>query len=81
MEALVDAFAKDRPRWSRTLLITVMAMFLLTFTATWFPGGRDWFYILQPVSAFLFFIERLLHSWPMRNESVVSDAARYGHAA
>ena len=60
--ALVDSFAMDRPKWSRALLMGVMGMFLLTFITTWFPGGRDWFYILQPVSALVFLAERLLRS-------------------
>ncbi len=58
--ALVDSFAAHRSAWSRYTLVTVMAMFVATFVATWFPGGRDWLYILQPLSAVLFFAERLL---------------------
>jgi len=63
--ALVDAFYFARPTWSRATLVLVMAMFLTTFMATWFPGGRDWFYVLQPISAVLFFVERLLRSSPV----------------
>jgi hypothetical protein len=44
--------------------VAVMTMFVATFTATWFPGGRDWLYVLQPVSAALFFAERLLRAGP-----------------
>jgi hypothetical protein len=62
--ALVDAFRPGRPHWSRAVLVMVMAMFALTFAATWFPGGRDWFYVLQPLSALVFFVERLLRAAP-----------------
>jgi hypothetical protein len=79
--ALVDAFAVGRPVWSRTLLVIVMAMFVVTFTATWFPGGRDWFYILQPVSALLFLVERLLRARPIRNETVASEGTTYVQAS
>jgi hypothetical protein len=64
--ALVDAFQSGRPVWSRATLILVMAMFLLTFMATWFPGGRDWFYVLQPLSAVIFLVERCLCAAPPR---------------
>jgi hypothetical protein len=67
--SLVESFALKGPLWSRGTLVLVMGMFLLTFTATWFPGGRDWFYVLQPLSALLFFIERLSHASLIRSES------------
>src|SRR5205085_10412025 len=58
--ALVDAFRPGRPAWARPVLVSVILMFVTTFTATWFPGGRDWLYVLQPLSAAWFFVERLL---------------------
>ena len=79
--ALVEAFQPGRPMWSRAALVLVMAMFMATFTATWFPGGRDWLYVLQPVSALLFFVERLLRAGPVRDEKASIDAAAYPRAA
>lgn len=61
--AVLDA-VHGSPMALRWLPVGVLALFLLTFMATWFPGGRDWFYILQPLSAALFFVDRLLQSRP-----------------
>jgi hypothetical protein len=72
--ALVDSFRAGRPAWSRATLVLVMAMFVVTFTATWFPGGRDWFYVLQPVSALLFFVERLLRCRPQPGDDEDASA-------
>ena len=79
--ALVDAFALERPRWAQALLATIMAMFVLTFTATWFPGGRDWFYILQPIAALLFLVERLLSARPDFARVRASELSAYTRAA
>jgi hypothetical protein len=79
--ALVDAFRPGRPAWSRAALVTVMAMFVATFTATWFPGGRDWFYVLQPLSAVLFFADRLLRSSPWPEEQKAAGSPTYVQAA
>ena len=62
--ALVDAFRPARPAWSRAVLVLVMAMLLLTLVANVFPGGRDRLYVLQPLSAVVFFAERLVRCRP-----------------
>jgi len=56
--ALVDCWQPGRPAWSRAALLLVLAMFLAPNVASWFPGGRDWFYVFQPLGALLFLIER-----------------------
>jgi hypothetical protein len=61
--AIVGPWLAGRP--GALVPALVMAMFLLTFTATWFPGGRNWFYVLQPLSAALFFLDRVLHAKPL----------------
>jgi hypothetical protein len=79
--ALVDAFQPGRPMWSRAILTTVMVMFVATFTATWFPGGRDWLYVLQPMSAVLFFADRLLRCRPARETAAPVAAPACAQAA
>jgi hypothetical protein len=60
--AVLEVWQMSRGKWSAPVI--VMAMFTLTFMATWFPGGRDWFYILQPLAALMFFVDRLVQSRP-----------------
>jgi hypothetical protein len=56
-------------------------MFVATFMATWFPGGRDWFYVLQPLSAVLFFADRLLRCRPTKECATRADAPACAQAA
>jgi hypothetical protein len=79
--ALVDAFQPGRPAWSRKILVLVMALFLITFTATWFPGGRDWFYVMQPLSALAFFVERLLRCKPQPEQNAPEQRTVLSQAA
>ena len=49
--AIVEPWTGEGANRPVTWPVIVMAMFVLTFMATWFPGGRHWFYVLQPLSA------------------------------
>jgi len=55
--AMVDAYA-HRGVWARALLTLLVAMFLANGIANWFPEGRNWFYVFQPLGALIFFVER-----------------------
>jgi hypothetical protein len=79
--ALVDAFRPGRPAWSRAVLVLVLAMFLATFTANSLPGGRDWLYVLQPVSALVFFTERFASCRPQPEPHVSATRQEFSLAA
>ncbi len=72
--SIVDAFQAGRQAWVCAVPLLILGMFSLTFMAAWFPGGRDWFYVLQPLSAALLFIERLARCRPQAQPAVVLQA-------
>lgn len=54
--------ASSGPRWSRGVLWLVFTLFAISYVTAWFRESRDWFYLAQPLAAFLFFAERLATS-------------------
>ncbi|MCI0380560.1 MAG: DUF2029 domain-containing protein [Gemmataceae bacterium] len=77
--ALADAGA--RPLWRRWLLFGVLGVFLLTFAAAWFRGGRNWSYLLQPMAALLFLCEGVIHALRQTKEGNMQSQAVFTQAA
>ena len=64
--SLVDSFQPGRSLGSKLILLLVLAMFLLPGIAGWFPEGAEKVYILQPLAALLFLLDRFTRSVGIR---------------
>jgi Glycosyltransferase family 87 len=57
--AVWEAFAHDRPVWTRGLLAAIVGIFVGSAILTALPEGRNWAYPLNPLATLLLFAERL----------------------